>query len=208
MTGDRPPALLLIGSTGSGKTPLGNLLEARGLADRPCVHFDFGHRLRETAVRGASAGALGDGDVAFLRRVLREGLLLENENFYIAEAILRAFLAGKRVSDDAIVVLNGLPRHVDQARDVDAIVRVDALVYLSCTPEVTLERIHSNVAGDRAQRTDDDVESVRERIERFTCRTLPLLEHYAERGARVETVTLTAASTAEDLWRELGNRWE
>ncbi len=44
-----PKAILLLGPTGSGKTPLGQALEKKGLAGRRCVHFDFGANLREIA---------------------------------------------------------------------------------------------------------------------------------------------------------------
>ena len=42
----RPSAILLLGPTGSGKTPLGELMERRGFGGRRCRHFDLGDRLR------------------------------------------------------------------------------------------------------------------------------------------------------------------
>ena len=42
-------AILLLGPTGSGKSPLGDELEANGLNGRRCLHFDFGRRLRRAA---------------------------------------------------------------------------------------------------------------------------------------------------------------
>jgi adenylate kinase family enzyme len=39
-------AMLLIGPTGAGKTPLGKYLERHGLNGRRCRHFDFGANLR------------------------------------------------------------------------------------------------------------------------------------------------------------------
>jgi len=105
-------ALLLIGPTGSGKTPLGNRLEAQGLAR----HFDFGAQLR------AGTG-LNAAEKEFVREVLATGALLENETFYIAEKILRAFMAGH---EDELLVLNGLPRHVGQAVALELLVNVVA----------------------------------------------------------------------------------
>ena len=51
------PALLLLGPTGSGKTPLGDEIERRGLYGRRCLHFDFGASLRAAA--SAPAGESG-----------------------------------------------------------------------------------------------------------------------------------------------------
>jgi hypothetical protein len=39
-------AILPLGPTGSGKTPLGDYLEERGLFGRRCVHFDFGEKFK------------------------------------------------------------------------------------------------------------------------------------------------------------------
>ena len=43
----RHRALLLLGPTASGKTPLGKLIEERGLWDFRWVHFDFGAQMRK-----------------------------------------------------------------------------------------------------------------------------------------------------------------
>jgi len=51
----RRDAILLVGPTGAGKTPLGEWLQLHGLWGRRCHHFDFGTNLREVA-SGNSAG--------------------------------------------------------------------------------------------------------------------------------------------------------
>ena len=53
-----PPsdAILLLGPTAAGKTPLGQLFADRGLWGRPCVHFDFGENLRRIADSGSADG--------------------------------------------------------------------------------------------------------------------------------------------------------
>jgi adenylate kinase len=54
-------ALLLLGPTGSGKSPLGDRLEARGLWSVRCAHFDFGANLRAEAADFGNIKA-GDAD--------------------------------------------------------------------------------------------------------------------------------------------------
>ena len=88
-------AMLLIGPTGSGKTPLGDAIEADGLGDGLCVHFDFGRHLRRAADR--CPGPLCDHETAFVRRMLAANGLLEDEHFHIAERLLRAFLDERHV---------------------------------------------------------------------------------------------------------------
>jgi len=194
----KPDAILLVGPTGSGKTPLGELLERQGLWGRPCRHFDFGRRMRDVVAAGTPPDFLSAGEIEFLRSVLARGALLEDEHFPIAEKILRAFVAEPGTAG-ALVVLNGLPRHAGQARDVGTVVCVRAVIELACTAEVVLRRIEADTEGDRAGRTDDDVEAVRRKLEIFARRTSPLLEHYRGRGAWIESVRVAADGTAGEV---------
>ncbi len=214
----RYPALLLLGPTGSGKTPLGNLLEERGRAGARCLHFDFGANLRRLVERDRPDEHFGPEDLAFLRRVLQSRALLENEQFPMAERVLRSFLAEReggrvgereggrgscRAATDLLVVLNGLPRHTGQAHAVDRILDVREVVWLRCTAETVLARIAGNVGGDRGGREDDDPPSVRRKLERFHARTAPLLDHYRARGTRITTIEVTPALTAQQMWQAL-----
>jgi adenylate kinase family enzyme len=178
-------AILLLGPTGSGKSPLGDLLEARGVG----VHFDFGRRLR-----AANAG-FSPREREVIAESLRTGALLENENFPIAARILEAAMG-----EAEWVILNGLPRHVGQARDVDALIDIRQLIVLEATPEVILERIARNTGGDRTGRRDDEEQAVRARLETYRARTLPLIDHYARRGARLIRLPVEVDSTADQLW--------
>ncbi|HET6430150.1 MAG TPA: hypothetical protein VFJ30_17170, partial [Phycisphaerae bacterium] len=85
----RTNAILLLGPTGSGKTPLGEMLQARGLRGRRCAHFDFGDSLRRAVAAASPPDGLPRQDIAFLKGVLESGALLEDEHFHIAETILR-----------------------------------------------------------------------------------------------------------------------
>lgn len=203
---ERPGAILLLGPTGSGKTPLGQLLEARGLRGRSCRHFDFGEQLRRAVSAAAPPAYLTAQDVRFLRGVLQSGALLEDEHFHVAEAILRAFLEELPAVGRPLVVLNGLPRHAGQAGDVDAIVAVEAVIELSCTPETVFERIRTDAGGDRAPRTDDDVAAVRNKLELYARRTAPLLEHYRGQGVGIECVEVGPDTSARDVWTRLQPR--
>lgn len=193
----RNRAVLLVGPSGSGKTPLGDALERGGLWSRPCFHFDFGAELRRVAA--GEVGGFSPATVDFLAGVLRSGRLLEDEQFPLARRILEAFLADRKVGENDIIVLNGLPRHAGQARDVEAVLDVRLVVSLSCRPEVAWERIRTNAGGDRAGRADDDLEAVRDRLNLFRERIAPLIEHYRGRGIRIETVDVEVGTTPEEI---------
>lgn len=197
----RKPAMLLLGPTGAGKTPLGQLLEKRGLPRGRCLHFDFGATLREVVERDAADAILSRADVDFLRGVLESGALLEERHFPIAERLLRSFLARHDADGQTVIVLNGLPRHVGQARALEPLLDVREVVYLACTEETVFQRIGSNVGGDRGERNDDSRVAVRRKLEIFGQRTAPLLEYYRARGTAVRQIMVGADTTAEQMWR-------
>ena len=199
----KPDAILLVGPTGSGKTPLGERLARDGLWGRRCRHFDFGRRMREIVAAGAPPAWMAAADLALLRSVLEAGALLENEHVHVAENILRAFVAGGDRDAEGLILLNGLPRHVGQAEAVEAIVRVRAVIELACTGEVVLERIRTDAGGDRAGRRDDDEASVRRKLRIFADRTAGLLGHYRRRGVAVLTLDVTRRTTPADARRAL-----
>ncbi len=198
--------IVLLGPTGSGKTPLGELIQRRGLWGRACVHFDFGDRLRRIVAAAAPPEALTAADVDFVRSVLQTGALLEDEHFHIAEAIGRAAIAEARAGGAELIVLNGLPRHVGQAEGVDRFVGVRAVVALACTVKLVHERIASNAGGDRTERQDDDPASVRNKLAIYAERTAALEAHYRRRGVPIERVTVGEATRPADIWERLNAR--
>lgn len=223
-------AVLLVGPTGIGKTPLGQLLESRGLCGRRCFHFDFGANLRTIAgavmgthTLGTHRSASPEKDVspkyvspiidifsprerAVILNSLAGGALLENENFLIAEKILVRFVAEQGVGPDDLLVLNGLPRHAGQARDLERSVEIEAVVYLTGTATVIKERIRLDTGGDRAGRSDDSLEAVERKLEIFEKRTLPLLEFYAARHVPILKIPIGVKTKAEEVLADLERR--
>jgi len=202
---ERLTALLLLGPTGSGKTPLGDLLEERGLGGRRCVHFDFGANLRGVAEDGVlpstgqPPGRLCADDLAVIEAALRTGALLENEQFHIARDLLLSFADQRLVASGDLLVLNGLPRHAGQAGDVDTSVHVERLVVLDCPAEIILQRLERDPGGDRAGRVDDEAELVERKLATFQQKTLPLVRHYAELDIPVQHLQVGAGTVAADL---------
>jgi len=194
-------AILLLGPTGAGKTPLGDCLAERGLFGRRCVHFDFGAQLRHVAEHGGRG--LAPEDVAYVQGVLTNGVLLENDTFHIARTILETFMEEQGAGAQDIVVLNGLPRHAGQARDVGEVLDVILVVALECTAEITHARIAKNSGGDRTKRTDDSVAEIARKLDIYAARTLPLLEHYRSEGAQRRRVPVGVETTPSDILETL-----
>ncbi|MFC1526877.1 nucleoside monophosphate kinase [Candidatus Latescibacterota bacterium] len=206
---ERPEALLLLGPTGAGKTPLGDALEASGLSGRRCLHFDFGANLRGVAEDGClpstgrPPGRLSTDDLRTIEESLRTGALLENESFHIARDLLLSFADQRGLAVADLLILNGLPRHAGQARDLDAYLEVARLCLLECTAAVVAERLTRDTGGDRAERIDDGMDLVSRKLAIFSERTMPLVAHYEALGARVDRIPVDVDSTAGHLIAQL-----
>ena len=191
----RSDAVLLLGPTGAGKTPLGDALAQSGVGTRRCLHFDFGAGLRRIGAGEAVPDTFGDGDLYIVREALTAGVLLEDETFHVAEKILHAFMKDMAVRDSDLLILNGLPRHVGQARDTDRLVKMSAVLRLECAPDIVRARIHHNTGGDRTDRPDDSLAQIRAKLVIFQERTRPLLQYYADRGIPAHRLTVGAETT-------------
>jgi len=196
-----PRALLLIGPPGSGKSPVGMILEALG----PFRHFDFGSELRAAAEgrRGLEAA-----EVAFVRRLLERQLLLPDERFDLAARLLERFLArsGFEVEREWLI-LNGLPRRVGQARDIATLVRVEEVFVLECDAETTAARVARRRRGeglDHRGRADDTPAALARKLATYHKETLPVLEHYrATHTAKVHHLEVLPSTSEEELARAI-----
>jgi adenylate kinase len=200
------PAILLVGPTGSGKTPLGDEIEERGLAGRRCVHFDFGANLRRAAQGGAGEFDLLPSELETIQASLASGALFEAEALPMISKILRRFVAARGQGQRDLLVLNGLPRHRDQALALAPLLEVERVVSLVADAPVILARIRLDTGGDRAGRPDDSLESVARRLEIFDERTAPLIAYYEDRRVPVTAIRVTAAMTAADMYARLDTR--
>jgi adenylate kinase family enzyme len=196
-------AMLVMGPTGAGKTPLGDLCEKTGINGTPCVHFDFGENLRQAASRAFPDILLSFREVAFIKTVLHSGALLENETFFIAEKIFKAFIAEKKPGKEDCILLNGLPRHLDQAKDTYAMVDIQTVILLECTPEVVFERIRLNSGGDRTHREDDRLDKIKDKLDIYRKRTLPLLDYFSSRRIPVKTIHVRPQTLAGDILNQI-----
>lgn len=196
-------AILLIGPTSAGKTPLGDHMQQRGILGRRCHHFDFGQELRNIAAFKKQSSGFSPDEHRFIRDVLEKGRFLEDEHFPLAEKIFKRFLAARGWQKRDLVILNGLPRHTGQARDMERIVTVSHLLVLECCTDDVCARIERNTGGDRTHRTDDGEEMIREKLALYHSRTAPLMEYYSAKGCSLATLRVDAASSSESLYAQL-----
>jgi adenylate kinase len=199
-------SLLLVGPTGSGKTPLGDELERRGFLGRRCVHFDLGSNLRAIAAAPEKADVLTASEFESVRTSLATGALFEDKDMPMIIKIVERFAVARALTPDSLLVLNGLPRHREQAEGLAGVVAVERVVRLEASAAVIRERIRLDPGGDRAARADDGAEAVERRLAVFRERTLPLISYYRERGALFVEIPVAPSMTAADAYRALVER--
>lgn len=205
--GGRPwPSWLLVGPTGSGKTPLGDELERRGFLGRRCVHFDFGANLRTIASAPEGANVLTALELESVRTSLTTGALFEDKDIPMIVKIVERFAEARNLTPDSLLVLNGLPRHRRQAEGLAGVADVERVIRLEAPAAVIRERIRLDPGGDRAARVDDSLEAIERRLAVFRERTIPLVTYYRERRALIVEIPVTASMTAKEAYQALVKR--
>lgn len=204
MAGKKYKAMLLLGATGAGKTPLGQQMEVMDLWWNNYFHFDFGEQLRQ-AVKDEST-VLDAEEKARIKSILENNELLEDKDFPIAQKLLLKFIETRKIGEDEddVIVLNGLPRHLGQANALSDIVDIKFIVFLNCPPGVAHERIKYNCGGDRTDRIDDSYEEVKKKIEIFYDQTFPLIEFYRAQGKNIVEVAIDIDTLPLFIIQDLG----
>jgi adenylate kinase len=180
-------SILLLGTTGVGKSHFGDMIAQYGLFGRPYYHLDFGSELRSAVADNRRSWKYTAVEITTIHSVIDRGLLLENEHFALAQKIISLFLIRKGFSKYNVLVQNGIPRHEGQAQDIAKIARVHSLVILECSAVDVYCCIRENVGRDRMGRVDDHREMIEKKFVIFHERTA-LLINYLLREAWLQTL--------------------
>ena len=82
-------------------------------------------------------------------------------------------------------LIDGYPREVQQGEQFEREIQEAALViYFECTSETLTNRLLER--GKSSGRSDDNIDTIRNRLETFLNSTKPVVEHYAKKGKLVQ----------------------
>lgn len=161
--------VLLIGPPGSGKGTQGERLAQRlGIE-----HLAAGDLLREEVEKGSPLGEKA-------KDIMARGELVPDD--VIIGLLMPRILAAVEAKG---YLLDGFPRTVEQAVEARKLADTaggtpDAVVYLDAPREVLIERILAR--AETEGRSDDNEETVKNRLRVFDEATHPLVEYYRGRG--------------------------
>jgi adenylate kinase len=162
--------LMILGAPGSGKGTQGKLL-----ADHLGIpQVSTGELLRTAVQRGTPLGREAKG-------YMDKGLLVPDR--VIVELIKEILDSGEAARG---VLMDGFPRTVPQAQAVDRILaeraaRVDRVLLLEVEEPELVQRLLGRAAKEG--RSDDNLESIKQRLTVYHEQTAPLVAYYEKQGA-------------------------
>ncbi|WP_226010502.1 adenylate kinase [Halomicrobium salinisoli] len=204
------PRILILGPPGAGKgTQSSNIAEEYGVE-----HVTTGDALRANKDMDIS-----DMDTEYdtPREYMEAGDLVPDQvvNAIVEEALSTA---------DGFV-LDGYPRNLEQAEELEDMTDLDVILSLSVSREELVDRLTGRrvcedcganyhvefsppeeegvcdeCGGQLIQRDDDNEESVRNRLDVFDENTQPVIDHYADREAFAE---IDGEGTPTEVWSEI-----
>lgn len=179
--------LMILGAPGSGKGTQGKLL-----ADHLGVpQVSTGEVLRDAVKKGTRLGLEAKG-------YMDKGLLVPDE---VILGLIREILDSPAAAHG--VLMDGFPRTVPQAEAVDRLLaerkaRVDSVAVLDVDERELIDRLLGRAAKEG--RSDDNLESIRKRLEVYHAQTAPLIDFYQKKGVVRHVV---GSGSVEDIQKRL-----
>ena len=161
--------LMILGAPGSGKGTQGKLLaEHLGIPQ-----ISTGELLRAAVKQGTPLGRQAKG-------YMDQGLLVPDD---VVLGLIRQILDSPQGARG--VLMDGFPRTVPQATAVDRMLadrraRVDPVLLLEVAEDELVRRLLGRAAKEG--RSDDNPESIKQRLKVYHEQTAPLVAHYERQG--------------------------
>ncbi len=180
--------LVLFGPPGAGKGTQAKILEQK----RGLPQLSTGEMLRAAIASGSELGHR-------VESVLAKGDLVSDEIVVdiISERLRRADCARGAVFD-------GFPRTIAQAEALDRLLegfgrRIRLVIELKVDDKILLDRVHRRIAEGHS-RTDDNSETLKNRLAVYYRNTAPLIDYYSRQE---KVVTIDGMAPVEAVTRAI-----
>jgi len=199
--------IILLGPPGSGKGTVSERLEK----DFNLFHLSAGELLREEVAKETTIGKE-------IKKYISQGELVPAK--FVVE------LVKLEVAKKTDYILDGFPRSIDQAQEIDDL-DIDAVILLDVPEEVVIERFSGRRMCEKAghgyhlkyippkkegicdidgstliQRVDDKPEVIKKRFQVYHRETQPLIEYYMKKNLLKK---VDASKDPETVYREVKN---
>lgn len=185
--------IVLFGAPGSGKgTQSAKLIDRYGL-----YHISTGELLRSHINRGTELGKLAD-------KYISQGQLIPDDLMVkILDDVLDKEASGKKG-----VVFDGFPRTVPQAEALKELLRkrgtdLHAVVGLEVPEDELVERMLSR--GEKTGRADDNIDTIRKRLDVYHKQTQPLKEYYTGEG---KYIGVNGSGIVDEIFHDIARELE
>lgn len=185
--------LVLFGAPGSGKgTQSEKLIDKYGLH-----HISTGEVLRRHIKEGSELGKTADSFIS-------KGQLIPDQ---LMIDILRSELE-KIIKDSKGVIFDGFPRTIPQAEALELMLKdmgvdLHGVVGLEVPEEELVERMLQR--GIQTGRTDDNLETIKNRLKVYHDQTEPLKEHYTGKGKYMK---INGHGSIDDIFSNISSEIE
>lgn len=182
--------LVLFGAPGSGKgTQSARLIEEFGLH-----HISTGEVLRDHIKRETELGKIA-------REYISQGQLIPDELMIsILDDVLEKEAKGKKG-----VIFDGFPRTIPQAEALKGLLQkrgtdLHAVVGLEVPEEELVNRMLNR--GKETGRADDNLETIKKRLEVYHTQTSPLRDYYDKEG---KYLRINGSGVVDDIFNEIAD---
>ena len=209
--------LIIFGAPGSGKGTYASRLKERLNVEVIATGDIFREMMKADAPLGRK-----------VKGYVEKGLLVPDA---ITLEVLKQSLA--KIPKEKGFILDGYPRTIKQAKALDGIAKIDAIIHLTVPDWIIIERLSSRrickncgaiynllylkpkndmvcdkCGGQLYQRSDDTPEVIKKRIEVYEKQTQPLLQYYMAKGVpfvevRCEKLETPPETIVEEILKSL-----
>lgn len=162
--------IVIFGAPGSGKGTQSDLL----IKEYGLYHISTGDVLREQIALGTELGKVADSYIS-QGKLIPDDLMIE-----ILDNVLSL-----HSECEVGVIFDGFPRTIKQAEALDVLLakrngKVDVVVGLEVEEEELITRLINR--GKTSGRSDDNMETIKKRLDVYNNQTNPLRNHYVQQG--------------------------
>ncbi len=182
--------VVLFGAPGSGKgTQSEKLIDEFGL-----YHISTGEVLRDHIRRGTELGKIADSYIS------KGQLIPDDLMIRILDDVL-----DKEAADKKGVVFDGFPRTIPQAEALKELLLkrgsdLHAVIGLEVPEQELVERMLNR--GKQTGRADDNLETIKNRLQVYHNQTHPLREYYTNEG---KYMAINGTGSVEDIYNNIAN---